>query len=466
MDLPWPLLERLSLDPTVQEWDELASTVHAFLQEELALLGSQPVLQGEAALSSEQDLKSFLRSLFGSGFNAAHPGFMAYIPGGGLVTSALADWIVKTMNRYGTAHFAAPQLAELEYQVIATFARWIGFAPGFAGVLTTGGSLANFTALVTARRAMLPENFLSGTIYCSDQTHHSVMKAANLAGFSARNVRIVPSDADFRIEVAALKSQITADRAAGLAPFLLVGSAGTTNTGSVDPLSELAAVAQAEGLWYHVDAAYGGAFLLTDRGRKQLAGIAEADSVTLDPHKGLFLPYGTGGILVKDRDRLIEAHELRGAYMPDLDRAQAHLDPFSLSVELSREHRGLKVALPLMLHGEDAFAEALDEKLDLAQYAFGAMDRAGTFDMLNRPDLSTFAFRLLPTIQTDKDLGDLNRRFLDEINSAGKVYLSGTVLHDTFALRVSILSHRTHQAQIDTLLEELNRAAGYVRVKG
>ncbi|NKB99247.1 MAG: decarboxylase [Pseudomonadales bacterium] len=455
----WPKLQRLALDPSVEQWAELTGTIQDFLQEELDLLGTQAVLQTEDAPPRAEDLQTFLKSLFSSGFNAAHPGFMAYIPGGGLVTSALADWIVKTMNRYGTAHFAAPRLADLEFQVVETFARWIGYGPGFAGVLTTGGSLANFTALVTARRARLPENFLLGILYCSDQTHHSVMKAANLAGFSARNIRIVASDADFRIDTAALKRQIAADRSDGLTPFFLVGSAGTTNTGSVDPMSELALIAQAEGLWYHVDAAYGGAFLLTDRGQKQLAGIAEADSVTLDPHKGLFLPYGTGGILVKDRDSLIEAHELRGEYMPDLDRSRAHLDPFSLSVELSREHRGLKVALPLMLHGEDAFSEALDEKLDLAQYAFDEMSNCSHFQLLNKPDLSTFAFRLVSKTGTTDDSEGLNRHFLDEINSAGKVYLSGTVLDGEFAVRISILSHRTHREQIVTLLEELDRAA-------
>ena len=229
-------------------------------------------------------------------------------------------------------------------------------------MLTTGGSLANFTAVVTARRARLPENFLDGVMYCSDQTHHSVNKAANLAGFSKRNIHILPSDEKFRIVPEALEAQILEDHAAGLQPFMVVASAGTTNTGSIDPLEPLADISERHGLWYHVDAAYGGAFLLTGRGRERLRGMHRADSVTLDPHKGLFLPYGTGSILVKDRDALVEAHELRGEYMPDVDRETAHLDAFSLSVELSREHRGLKVALPLLLHGQQAFADALDGK--------------------------------------------------------------------------------------------------------
>ena len=147
---------------------------------------------------------------------------------------------------------------------------------------------------------------------------------------------MIASNSNFQLDIEALKEQIEQDLDSEMTPFLVVGSAGTTNTGSIDPLPEMAALAQTHNLWFHVDAAYGGAFLLTQRGRERLAGIAEADSVTLDPHKGLFLPYGTGGILVRDKDRLLEAHEMRGDYMPDLDRERAHLDPFSLSVELSR----------------------------------------------------------------------------------------------------------------------------------
>ena len=455
MGTPWPQFEQIPLDPTVDEWRVLTARVTEFLAEELGSLGHESVLQTAFGVTSPPaDLESYLKALFTPGFNTAHPGFMGYIPGGGLVSSALADWIIKTINRYGTAEFAAPALAQLEFEVIQTFARWVGYGDGFAGVLTTGGSLANFTALVAARRAMLPENFLDGVIYCSDQTHHSIMKAANLAGFSRRNVRIIESDEAYRIRLESLRATIAADRATGMTPFLIVGSAGTTNTGAVDPLAGLAEIASVEHLWLHVDAAYGGAFLLTERGRALCSSIHEADSVTLDPHKGLFLPYGTGGVLVKDKACLIQAHELRGDYLPDLDYERAHLDPFSLSVELSREHRGLKVALPLILHGEAAFAAALNEKLDLARLAYEGLKASVYFEVLNVPELSTFAFRLKNTADDGA-----NKALMESINAAGLVYLSGTVLEGRFALRVSILSHRTHKPEVVALLQELERLA-------
>ena len=447
----WPKFEKLPLEPSDEEWLGLVDQLTMFLNEELVALGSKPVVH-EYDRPNAPDLVTYLKSIFTPGFNPAHPGFMAYIPGGGLVTSALADWVIKTQNRYGTAHFAAPSLADLEHEVIDMFAEWVGYGEGYAGVLTTGGSLANFTALVTARRAMLPEDFLSGVIYCSDQTHHSVMKAANLAGFSSRNMRIVPSNTKFQLDLDALSAQIESDLESNMTPFLIVASAGTTNTGSIDPLPKMADLASHHGLWFHVDAAYGGAFLLTQRGKDRLAGIDKADSVTLDPHKGLFLPYGTGGILVREKDRLIEAHEMRGDYMPDLDRERAHLDPFSLSVELSREHRGLKVALPFMLHGQTAFEEALDEKLDLTVWLHEQLAGLEEIEIVNAPELSTFAFKQKGVPES------VNRALMERINSQGRVYISATILNGEFVLRVSILSHRTHKQDVEHLVEDLKTA--------
>lgn len=445
------------LEPSMEDWQQLVQITQKFIGQQLDGQAERDIVDATVE-TADDPLNRFLTDIFSEGFNPAHPGFMAYIPGGGLVTSALADWIIKSLNRYGTAYFAAPKLADLELEVIRTFARWVGYGESAGGVLTTGGSVANFTAMVTARRARLPEDFLDGVIYCSDQAHHSVMKAANLAGFSARNLRILPSDENYRFRPELLQHQIDEDITAGFQPFLVVASAGTTNTGSIDPLRELGAISRRNGLWYHVDAAYGGAFVLTGRGRDRLRGMEEADSITLDPHKGLFLPYGTGSIVVKDREALVEAHEMRGDYMPDLDRERAHLDPFSLSLELSREHRGLKMWLPLVLHGEAAFGSALDEKLDLISVVEERLSGYADMDILNQPDLSTIAFRL-------KGAGDAtNRKLLDTIIAGGRTYISGTVLNGHFALRVSILSHRTHRPQVDEFFAELDRALTQVAV--
>ncbi|MEM8660788.1 MAG: aminotransferase class V-fold PLP-dependent enzyme [Pseudomonadota bacterium] len=463
-DWSLPADQRLPLEPSVDQWQALSNYIQQMLGEALTNLPDSEVLTHRkpqalaAGEADNMDLAAFLQSIFEPGFNPAHPGFFAYVPGGGLVTSALAEWIIKTLNRYGTAHFASPALGELEYQVIRMFADWLGYPEKAAGVLTTGGSLANFTAVVTARRDMLPENFLDGVLFCSEQTHHSVMKAANLAGFSHKNIHRVATDKAYRLDVNALEAAIIHQRDRGKTPFMVVGSAGTTNTGAIDPLADIAALCKEYNCWFHIDAAYGGAFVITQRGKARFKGISEADSITLDPHKGLFLPYGTGAVLVKDRTKLIEAHEMRGEYMPDLDYSQAHLEPFSLSVELSREHRGLKVALPIMLHGLDAFVTALDEKLDLTELAYARLQAMPEIQVLHTPDLSTLAFRLAGDQGDDR-----NRLLMETVNAGRKVYLSGTMLNEQFTPRIAILSHRTGAAQIDLFFAELERALKEIR---
>ncbi len=266
--------------------------------------------------------------------NTASPGYLAYIPGGGLFHAAVADLIADSINRYTSIFTPAPALAQLEANVVSWFCQIAGYPPEARGTLTSGGSLANWTALVTARRERLPESFLRGTIYASDQVHYSVAKGAILAGFPEANVREVPSDELFRLRPDALAAMAEADRRDGFEPFLIAASAGTTNTGAVDPLPELADLAARLGLWLHVDAAYGGFFLLTEAGRRSMRGIERADSIVLDPHKGLFLPYGTGAVLVRDGQALKRAHSLTADYMPGLQDDPDRVDFSQYSPEL------------------------------------------------------------------------------------------------------------------------------------
>ncbi len=391
-------------------------------------------------------------------FNTAGPGYLAYIPGGGLPHSAVADLIAGSVNRYVGVFEAAPGLVQLEANVLRWFADLAGFPPEARGVLTSGGSLANFSALVTARRDRLPENFLSGTLYVSDQTHHSIQKAALLAGFPASNVREIPSDGAFRIRLDALARAIETDRERGLTPFLVVGNAGTTNTGAVDDLAALAELSAHERLWFHVDGAYGGFFLLTTEGRRVLTGIERADSLVLDPHKGLFLPYGTGALLVRDGEALRRAHALSADYMPvsqeDRDLPDFHL----LSPELSRDFRGLRVWLPLKMHGIGPFRANLEEKLALARWAAGELRSIPHVEILAEPQLSIVAFRLAPPGRSEAELDALNHAFLDRINAPRRVFLTGTRLSGRFAIRICVLSFRTHRDRMEEALEDIRAA--------
>jgi aromatic-L-amino-acid decarboxylase len=399
-------------------------------------------------------------------FNAPGPGYLAYIPGGGLFHSAVADLLADTINRYTGVWQAAPALVQLEVDVLRWLCAAVGYGPAARGFLTTGGSLANFSALVVARRERLPADFLRGTVYTSDQVHHSLQKAAMLAGLPVENVRALPCDERFRLAPEAVAAAIAADRARGLQPFMLVASAGTVNTGAVDPLPALADVAAREGLWLHVDGAYGGFFVLTARGRATLAGIERADSVTLDPHKGMFLPYGTGCLLVRDGAALARAHGLHAAYLPS--RPPAHAggedegwwDFSELTPELSRPFRGLRLWLPLQLCGTQAFRDALDEKLDLALWAAAAAATIPHCRVLAPPDLSLFAFRLEPPAASRQQRDRLNRELLERVAARQRVFLTGTDLADGFAGRICVLSFRTHRDHMEMALADLRAAAG------
>ena len=393
-------------------------------------------------------------------YNPASGGYMAYIPGGGLLHSAVADLIADVVNRYVTVWQAAPRLAELEAEVVGWFRQLVGLPETAGGFLTTGGSLANWSGVVTARQSRLEENFLDGMIYTSNQAHHSVARAARMAGFPASNVRLVDTDANYRVSLEHLQTLIEEDKQAGRKPFLVVGHAGTTNTGAVDDLAGLAEACRQHELWFHVDAAYGGAFLLTERGQEQLKGIELADSVTLDPHKGMFLPYGTGCLLARNSQDLHHAHAVDVDYMPAMQDDPYRVDSCQISPELSRDFRGLRVWLPVMIHGFGTFTKYLDEKLDLARWAAEELMKIPGIELMADPQLSILAFRLSPGGLDDDGLNKLNREFLDRINSATqRIFLSPTSLNGSFAIRICIIVFRTHLEHVQHCVDLIRQSA-------
>lgn len=462
------------LEPNGRLMSELARHVEESIVSHLEALGERPAadtdggvelarsLRLDSAPSRGRPLAELLDLLFDraipKGFGTTSPGYMAYIPGGGLYASALAAFIAAATNRYTGLFAAAPALVELESNVLRWFRDWVGYPPSAAGILTSGGSLANFTALVTARRDRLGEDFQSAVIYASSQTHHSVAKAAGLAGFRSENVRPVPVDERFRLMPSALASMIAEDRSSKLDPFLVVGNAGTTNSGAIDPLDALAAVAEEEHLWFHVDAAYGGFFVLTEQGQERLAGLSRADSIVLDPHKGLFLPYGTGCLLVRDGQALRAAHRSSAIYLPKMQEEPDLVDFCELSPELSRPYRGLQVWLPLMLYGVDEFRRALDEKLDLAVWATDRLREIPEIEILAEPQLSIVAFAVRPKGDSEEDTERANeqtRTLLAAVNRRQRVHLTGTMLRERFAIRICILSFRTHREHVAAAIEDI-----------
>ena len=445
--------------------------------EHLGTLPDQPMsyTDGGAELARElreelpetgRSYSDLLKQIFDPGlklsYNTASPGYLAYIPGGGLPHAAVADLIANSVNRYIGVFIACPGLVQLEINVTRWMCQIVGYNEMAQGLLTTGGSMANFTAIYTARRERLPDDFLKGTLYCSDQVHHSITKAAMLAGFPQSNVRTIPTDSTYRIRLDALTETIAADRRSGFEPFLIVGSAGTVNTGAVDDLSALADLAAGESLWLHVDGAYGGFFVLTDRGRARLQGLERADSISLDPHKGLFLPYGTGCLVVRDGAALRRAHHVEADYMPPMQDDPELIDFSESSPELSRDFRGLRVWLPIKMHGISTFRDALDEKLDLTEWARQELGAIDGVEIVAQPQLSIVAFRLAPDGHDEDTLAKLNRDLRDRINAKQNVFLTPTDLDGRYVIRICVLSFRTHRDRMEQCLADIRTAVAEV----
>lgn len=456
----------LPLEPDAAQRRLLTEAVNAYLDEFFARLDHAPLsgsdLTEEAVgsltvppIEEGRPLEDVLELMgIANDPGCLHPagGHMAYIPNAGLFTGALGAFVATALNRYTGVTGAAPGLAHLEATVIDWLEDLFELSEEkAAGVLLSGGSMANFTALVAARTARLPEDFLSGTIYVTAHAHHSVAKAAHLAGFPASRVRQVAVDDELRMDPDHLVSIIAEDRERGLRPFLVVSSAGTTDSGTIDPLGDLSTVTHEQGLWFHVDAAYGGFFQLTERGRKRLAGIGAADSITLDPHKGLSIPFGVGALLVRDRNTLLDANEGKGAYLQD--QPGSITDPASLGPELTRPFRGMHVWLPLQLHGVAAFRSELDRALDLAEHAYERLRQAPWVETIWRPDLSIVAF------QSHDD--DRARQALETANASDRVFLSSTSIDARYTLRIAILNRRTTRDHVDAAIDLLAATHGH-----
>lgn len=408
---------------------------------------------GEAGIGIDEAIRLIRENVDTPGLNPASGGHLAYIPGGGIYYSALGDYLADVFNRYAGIFYASPGAVRMENMLI----RWIGGLLGYpedaAGNLTTSGSLANLIAVVTARDALAirSADIPRSVIYLSGQVHHSIDKAIRVAGLSECIVRKLPLDDRFRIIPEELAARVAADVAEGLKPFLIVATAGTTDVGAVDPLGEIGEIARRHGAWYHIDAAYGGFFILTEEGKRKLKGIETSDSLVIDPHKGLFLPYGLGVVIVKRAAALREPHRFNANYMQDAMSATDELSPAELSPELTKHFRGLRLWLPLKLLGVAPFRACLEEKLMLAKYFHREVQKIG-FESRLEPELSVVTYRRVPEAG---DANEFNKRLLEAVVADGRVFISSTMLNGEFTLRLACLAFRTHLSTIDTLLAVL-----------
>jgi aromatic-L-amino-acid decarboxylase len=393
-------------------------------------------------------------------FTTIGPGYLAYIPGGGVFPAALADFIADTTNRYTGVWQAAPVLVQLEANALDWLREWMDFPDTAAGLFTTGGSMANFNAIVCARERWLGPDLRDGVMYASDQVHHSVVKSAKLAGILPDRVRVVPVDAAFRLRPDALADAVASDRRRGLRPFLVVSNAGTTNTGAVDPLDEVADLCARERMWHHVDGAYGACFYACEELRPLLRGLPRADSLTLDPHKGLFLPYGTGALLVRDAAHLRAAFAATAGYLPAI--TADFYDPSQYGPELSRPYPGLRVWLALKLFGARRYKAAIREKRQLAVAAAERFAAIPALVMDAPPQLSLFAFHLAWPGSTLDGENEATRRLMERVTARGRIMLTGCTAGGRYLGRVCILSFRTRAEHVDVAVEHTREEAAAI----
>ena len=415
---------------------------------------------GEEPASIEEALNTLYEHVESTGQNTGSRRFFAYIPSGGLYAGALGSFVASVSNRYAGVREAAPGAARLERNMVRWLADEVGYPASAEGDLTSGGSIAALSAIVAARQAydVRARDVERTVVYLTRLTHHTFVKALRVAGLHECRLHYVPLDENFRMDVAALEQAIVADNEHGLFPWMISATAGTTDLGTVDPLSELADLAERENLWLHVDAAYGGAFVLCEEGKRRLRGLERTQSMLLDPHKGLFLPAGIGAVLVRERQHLYDAFHARGAYLQDFpaERPELELSPTDFSPELTRPFRALQLWLALKLHGIAPFRAALEEKLLLADYFYDQMQTLDGFTTGPRPDLSVIAFRYLPK---RGDANDFNRRLSEIMRMDGRTYLTTTTVDGVFQIRMAILNYNTHRDDVDVALEVIEEKA-------
>lgn len=404
-----------------------------------------------------------------------HPRFLAFVPSAPHFLAVLGDILCAGTNYFTGVWLEAAGPAQVELIVLEWFKELLGYPASAAGILTSGGSEANLTALVVARERLGWKERPVSTLYLTEERHWSIDRAAKVIGLHQNQMRIVPTDSAGRMQLEALADMVRHDRAAALIPWAVVASAGTTNTGAVDPLDQLAHLCRLERLWLHVDAAYGWASVLIPEGQVMLQGIAQADSITLDPHKWFAQPFEAGCVLVRDGRRLSETFTHRPEYLQDVEPGEDEVNFADRGLALTRRFRALKIWLSVKAQGLCWFRSLVHRCCRLAVFAQAVLERSGAFEILSPAQLSIICFRYLPpdarqtgvaawdAMKTtncptlpEQVLDRLNEQLLEEARASGQVFLSSTRWLGKFALRFCFVNWRTTAAEVEQVVELLH----------
>lgn len=445
------------LNPSVEEREKINESVQDFVNNFLKKLETYPAYEiGDPAIeklrinTGEKDLKQLLNNYNSEvvlkGIKPASGKHLGYVPGGGIYTAAIGDFLASVTNEYAGMYFASPGAVTMENELLNWMKDIFGFPKEAVGNLTSGGSIANLIALTAARdkHQIKNEKIQKSVIYLSPQAHHCIHKALRIIGLEDVKVTLLELDEVSKIDAVKLDQLIKEDKKNGLNPFMVIATAGTTDTGAIDPLEKIGKIATSHNLWYHIDGAYGGFFILSKSKRHLFKGIEMADSLVIDPHKGLFLPYGIGAVLIKDKKAVFHSHHYTADYMQDATE-NSQINPSDVSPELTKHFRGMRMWLPLQIHGVEPFKASFEEKLLLTTYFRGQLAGLG-FKLGPEPDL-TVSYFWYPSKGVDEN--EFNKKLMEIIHKNGDVFLSSTKINGKFVIRMAILSVRTKRVTID-----------------
>ena len=413
----------------------------------------------EEGVDADVVLRQLREDVFRHVMHVDHPRFFAFVPSPSNFVSVMADALAAGFNVFAGTWLEASGPAELELVTLDWLRHLCGLPSTAGGLFVSGGSVANLTALAVARHVRLADRPDAAVIYGSDQTHSSIKRALRVLGFQPAQFRSLLSDDAFRLPLTQLRHAVEADRAAGKVPFCVIANAGTTNTGAVDPLPDLAQLCREEGLWLHADGAYGAAAVLCEDGRSQLRGLEDVDSLSLDPHKWLFQPYEIGCVLVREGAQLRDTFRTSAEYLQDLAPATDEVNFSEYGIQLTRAFRALKLWMSLMVFGLGAFRKAVAKGFTLARLAESHLREMPNWEVVTPAQMAIVTFRYVPPGGSDREVDAMNRRLVEEMIAKGFAVVSSTVLRGKTVLRMCTINPRTTEADIEETVQGLRRLA-------
>ncbi|MCL7763890.1 aminotransferase class V-fold PLP-dependent enzyme [Polaribacter sp. Z014] len=396
---------------------------------------------------------------------STHPKSFSFVPGPSNFISTMADSLATGFNIFSGGWIVSPAAAELEIVTLNWLLKMFDFpVTKGGGIFTSGGSMANLTALTTARRIKCGDDFSKSIIYLSDQAHSSNIKAIGVLGFKKEQIKIIPTDLEFKFSMNKLKNEIAKDKLEGKKPFCIIASAGTTNTGTVDPLDDLADICEKENLWFHIDGAYGAAAILSKKGSRVLRGIERADSLTVDPHKWFFQPYEIGCLLVKDASWLSNTFSEKPEYLRDIEGNESEINFYDYGIQLTRRFRALKFYMSIKTYGLNAFKKAISYNIDLADQTEDILRRSKNWEIVSPATLAIINFRYNPLNKdlTEEELDLLNQEISTRVVDSREAFLVTTVLQNQIVIRMCLINPKTTLKHVTDTLDQCEEFARQV----